>query len=150
MPEQQTTATLKRDPQVFIDIQLPALRSKVEAYHAKGWRFVNLNGSTVPDGVELIYAFSDQEPIENLRLVVGSTDEVPSISDLYFNSFFFENETHDLYGVNIKGIAIDFGGKFYKTSVPTPFNPASEQAQIRLIERNAADAATPNDPETEA
>jgi hypothetical protein len=116
------------DPQIFIDIELPQLRAKVEDYKNQGWRAVNICASSVDGKVELLYSFSDFETFENLRLIVGNDDVVPAISDLYFNTFLFENETHDLYGVNFEGIVIDFGGKFYPTSTPTPMNPASSQA----------------------
>ncbi|MDR3307621.1 MAG: NADH-quinone oxidoreductase subunit C [Coriobacteriales bacterium] len=116
------------DPQVFIDITIPQLHASTQAYKDKGWRFVNMCGATIDAGVELIYSFSQGEALENLRLNVGIDEEVPSISDIYFNSFVFENETHDLFGVGIKDIAIDFGGNFYTTSVPTPMNPASRAA----------------------
>jgi len=116
------------DPQVFIDRALPQLHTQTQDYKDKGWRFVNMCGSTIDTGVELLYSFSQGEAFENLRLCVGVDDEVPSISDLYFNSFVFENEAHDLFGVEIKGIAIDFGGNFYATSIPTPMNPHSAAA----------------------
>ncbi|MDR2492443.1 MAG: NADH-quinone oxidoreductase subunit C [Coriobacteriales bacterium] len=122
------------DPQVFIDIEPEQMRARAEAYHKRGWRFVNICGSTVPEGVELIYTFSDGEPFENLRMTVPNGATMPSVSDLYLNSFFFENETHDLYGVTFAGIAIDFGGAFYAVSVPTPMNPASAQAVNALAE----------------
>jgi len=128
------------DPQVFIDIKLAQLRPKVEQYHTQGWRFVNICGSTVRDGVELIYSFSNGEPLENLRFVAASGSSIQSISDLYLNSFFCENETHDLFGITFKDIAIDFGGEFYTTSVPTPMNPASTQAQ-EAFARNTYGAA---------
>ena len=41
------------------------------------------------------------------------------------NAFVFENETHDLFGVEFENIAIDFRGRFYDVSVPTPMNPKS-------------------------
>jgi len=123
-----------RDTQIFIDTELPQLRSKVEAYKSKGWRFVNICGSTVEEGVELIYTFAQGEPMENLRLVVPNDARVRSISDLYLNSFYFENETHDLFGVQFDGIAIDFDGQFYTVSVPTPMNPASVQAKQALAD----------------
>jgi ech hydrogenase subunit D len=111
------------NPQVFIDINPEEIRDYVKNYHARKWRFVQICGSTVTAGVELLYTFSDGEPIENLRTTVTNNSTLPSISDLYFNAFFFENETHDLYGINFKGMAIDFGGKFYPASVLTPMNP---------------------------
>jgi NADH:ubiquinone oxidoreductase subunit C len=113
------------NPQVFIDIAPAQMRARVESYHQRAWRFVQICGSTVPEGVELLYSFSDGEPLENLRMVVSNGTELPSITDLYFNAFFFENETHDLFGVKFKGIAIDFGGAFYPASVPAPMNPAA-------------------------
>ncbi|MCL1891365.1 MAG: NADH-quinone oxidoreductase subunit C [Coriobacteriia bacterium] len=120
------------DPQVFINVKESELRAKVEQYHTNGWRFVNINGSTVEEGVEVIYSFSKGEPFENLRLVVANGTHLPSVTDLYPNAFFFENETHDLFGTAFDGISIDFGGEFYTVSVPTPMNPASAQAQEAL------------------
>jgi hypothetical protein len=137
------------DPQVFVDIDQSALRPQVESYHARKWRFVNICASTVPEGVELLYSFSDGEPFENLRLVVPNGAELPSVSDLYLNAFYFENETHDLFGVVFKGIAIDFGGKFYDLSVPTPMNPASVQARAAMREQ-AAGAAQASEGGTDA
>jgi hypothetical protein len=143
------------DPQVFEDIELSQLHARAEDYHSRAWRAVNICGSSVDDKVELIYSFSNKEELENLRLIVGNQDTVPSISDVFLSTFFFENETHDLYGVNFKGIAIDFGGKFYPTSVPTPMNPASAQAiqaasAVEPDEPAAAEPAASADPDTPA
>jgi ech hydrogenase subunit D len=124
------------DPQVFIDIELSQLHNRVEDYQSRGWRAVNLCGSSVDGQVELIYSFSDNETLENLRLLVNNDDIVPSISDVYLNTFFFENETHDLFGVKFKGIAIDFAGTFYPTSVPTPMNPLSDEAIMAALEND--------------
>ena len=126
-----------RDTQVFIDIELPQLRMKAKHYKDKGWRFVNINGSTVEGGVELLYTFTLGELLENLRLIIPNGTHVQSVSDLYLNSFYFENETHDLFGVIFDGIAIDFGGQFYTVSVPTPMNPASVQAKQALADEEA-------------
>jgi hypothetical protein len=116
-------------PQVFIDIGLAELSGRVEDYDARGWRFVNICGSTVAGGVELIYSFSDGLPLENLRLTVGDGATVPSVSERFPNAFFFENETHDLFGVRFSGISIDFDGNLYTVAVPTPMNPRSAEAR---------------------
>jgi ech hydrogenase subunit D len=113
------------DPQVFIDIELAELEGRTKAYKERGWGFANLCGSTVGSEVELLCTFTHGEEMENLRLLVSKEDEVPALSPLFPSAFFFENETKDLFGVQFKGISIDFGGKFYPTSVPTPMNPAS-------------------------
>ncbi|MDR1082443.1 MAG: NADH-quinone oxidoreductase subunit C [Coriobacteriales bacterium] len=116
-------------PQVFIDITYNELREQIEDYAARGWRFVNICGSTVDDGVELIYSFSDGLPLENLRFTIDNETKVPSVSDCFPNAFFFENETHDLFGVNFSNISIDFDGEFYTVAVPTPMNPRSSEAR---------------------
>ena len=33
----------------------------------------------------------------------------------------YENEIHDLYGLTVEGMNVDFGGHFYATKVPFPF-----------------------------
>jgi NADH:ubiquinone oxidoreductase subunit C len=80
-------------------------------------------------GVELIYSFSKGLPLENLRFTIDTGTVVPSISDCFPNAFFFENETHDLFGVKFSGISIDFDGEFYTVAVPTPMNPYSSAAR---------------------
>jgi hypothetical protein len=115
-------------PQVFIDIAAEDMRARIEEYDRRGWRFVNICGSTVEDGVELIYSFSKGLPLENLRFTISNDTTIPSVSDRFPNAFFFENETHDLFGVAFSGISIDFGGEFYTVSVPTPMNPHSAVA----------------------
>jgi hypothetical protein len=116
-------------PQVFIDIAYEDLPAKIEEYEAKGWRFVNISGNTVDGGVEFIYSFSNGLPLDNLRFTIDNETEIPSVSDRYPNAFFFENETHDLFGVKFSGISIDFDGEFYTVAVPTPMNPRSAEAR---------------------
>ncbi|MDR1422532.1 MAG: NADH-quinone oxidoreductase subunit C [Coriobacteriales bacterium] len=107
-------------PQVFIDIKPSELAERVQDYCERGWRFVNLCGVTVEGGVELIYSFSDGYPLENLRFVTDLSEPIDSVSTRFPNAFFFENETHDLFGVQFAGISIDFDGEFYTVSIPEP------------------------------
>ncbi|MDR0349991.1 MAG: NADH-quinone oxidoreductase subunit C [Coriobacteriales bacterium] len=125
-------------PQVFIDIELGELLERVESYDARAWRFVNICGSTVEGGVELIYSFSDGLLLENLRFVIDTETAIPSVSARFPNAFFFENETHDLFGVDFEGISIDFDGEFYTVAVPTPMNPRSAEARAAAKSESAA------------
>ena len=47
--------------------------------------------------------------------------ELPSVSSFYWSAFLYENEMHDLFGVIVKGMAVDFHGKLYTTAVPAPY-----------------------------
>ncbi|MDR0350161.1 MAG: NADH-quinone oxidoreductase subunit C [Coriobacteriales bacterium] len=126
------SATMRNErPQIFIDIMANEMRQRAEAYQERGWRFVNICGSTTDTGVELIYSFSHGLSLENLRFVIGGETTLPSVSDCFPNAFFFENETHDLFGVRFSGISIDFDGEFYALSVPTPMNPRSTKARAQ-------------------
>jgi ech hydrogenase subunit D len=53
---------------------------------------------------------------------VAPGDEVPSVSMIYPNAFLYENEIHDLFGVPIKNITIDYGGRLYQTAIKTPLS----------------------------
>jgi ech hydrogenase subunit D len=52
--------------------------------------------------------------------------ELPSISSFYWSAFLYENEIHDLFGVTVHGMAIDFHGAFYKLAVKTPYAAKEE------------------------
>ncbi|MDR1088758.1 MAG: NADH-quinone oxidoreductase subunit C [Coriobacteriales bacterium] len=126
------------DPQVFRDIELDELEGQIRSYRERGWRLANLCGSSVGDKVELLYSFSDGPELENLRMLVDNGQKIPAVSPLYPNAFVFENEARDLYGVVFEGGLIDYGGRFYSPSVPTPMNPASLPAQEYLASARAA------------
>ena len=49
-----------------------------------------------------------------------SGPSVPSVSELFPNAFMFENEMHDLFGVEVSGITLDYRGGFYHLHVPAP------------------------------
>ena len=56
---------------------------------------------------------------------------IPSVTKFYLVAFPFENEAHDLFGVQVDDIAIDFKGGFYKVAVDKPMtviSPAQKAA----------------------
>jgi len=116
---------MRHEPQIFTDITLAEVHDLAAAYKAKGWRFVALSGSLIESSgqIELIYSYSEHDQLENRRLLIQPDQAVPSVSDIFFNALVFENEVHDLFGVTITDIAIDFSGKFYNVREPVPMNP---------------------------
>lgn len=103
-------------------ITLDTLMEQVTAKQKQGCRLVQISATRLPDTVELTYSFDLNSQLSNLRLSIpGENSRLPSISGIYGCSVLYENEIHDLFGVPVDGLAIDFKGNFYKTSVKFPF-----------------------------
>lgn len=126
------------ESQVFKDISLDRFIGRVKDYRESGWRFVNLSGSTVGDKVELLCSFAKGRELENLSVLVGKEDTVPAVSPLFPSAFLNENEASELFGVKFEGMILDFRGDFFQTSIPTPLNPCSLEAEEFLA--SSADA----------
>ena len=96
-------------------------------------------------GIDVIYTFMKDGAVENyaLRSVDSETQAVPSISDLFMAAFANENEAHDLFGLNVEGIVIDFAGAFYDVAVDKPMtvlSPAQKAARDKAAKLAAAKA----------
>jgi ech hydrogenase subunit D len=53
---------------------------------------------------------------------------VPSISSIYGCAYLYENEMHDLFGIKVEGMALDFHGTLYKTKVKFAFGQVKAPA----------------------
>lgn len=107
-----------------------------------GWRFVQILAATTDEGIDLIYSFMKDGLLVNHKIKdVQKDDVVPSISDKFLEAFVFENEIHELFGVQIKDIAIDFQGEFYGVAVDEPMTIITpEQKAAREKARKAEEA----------
>ncbi len=122
---------------IYTTVGIDELLSHVQALKGVGARFVQMHAErSVDDGsYRLVYTFINvhvaQEhiaqdgsyAIENL--VVEGIDryqEIPSISSYYPAVFPFENEAHDLFGLAITDMQIDFKGFFYQVSTAEPMS----------------------------
>ena len=108
---------------------------------AEGWRYVQTLAVLTEEGIDLVYSFMKGGHLANHVVPIARDAEVPSISDVFLAAFVFENEIHDLFGVAIKGIAIDFEGNFYQLANEAPMTILSpEQAAAREKAKKAAAA----------
>ena len=97
--------------------------------HVQGWRLVQICATTLGDTMQLDYAFDRHGTYEVLRLSLPSAaPRLASISGVYWAAFIYENELHDLFGIEVEGMAIDFKGTFYKTMVKYPFSAKNSVA----------------------
>ena len=103
-------------------IPVGALLEKVSALRQAGYRLVQVSATRCPEQVELTYSFDRDRQLSDLRLQVPAAEaRVPSISSIYWCAFLYENELHDLFNVEVDGMAVDFHGHFYETAVKFPF-----------------------------
>lgn len=141
---------------IYTTVGIDELLSHVQALKGVGARFVQMHAErNVDDGTyRLVYTFINvraaQEhiaqdgsyAIENL--VVEGIDryqEIPSISSYYPAVFPFENEAHDLFGLAITDMQIDFKGFFYQVSTAEPMSvitPEVKAAREKAMKVRAA------------
>lgn len=122
---------------IYTTVGIDELLPHVQALKGVGARFVQMHAErNVDDGsYRLVYTFINvraaQEQIAQdgsyaiENLVVEGIDqyqEIPSISSYYPAVFPFENEAHDLFGLAITDMQIDFKGFFYQVSTAEPMS----------------------------
>ncbi len=141
---------------IYTTVELDALLSHVQALKGAGARFVQMHAErSVDDGTyRLVYTFINihaaQEQIaqdgsyafENLVVEgIDQLQEIPSISSYYPAVFPFENEVHDLFGLAITDMQIDFNGFFYQVSTAEPMSvitPEVKAAREKTMKVRAA------------
>ena len=119
--------------------ELPALAAEKKA---EGARFVQLLAVNTEEGIDLVYTFMKGDVLTNHEIKgVGPDTTVPSITDQFLAAFVFENEAHDLFGVDVQNIAIDFEGSFYTLSQSEPMTVISPAQKAAREKKRAAAAA---------
>lgn len=141
---------------IYTTVGIDELLSHVQALKGIGARFVQMHAERkVDDGTyRLVYTFINvraaQEQsaqdgsyaIENLVVEgIDQNQEIPSISSYYPAVFPFENEAHDLFGLAIADMQIDFKGFFYQVSTAEPMSvitPEVKAAREKAMKVRAA------------
>jgi len=130
--------------QTFETIPLQALLEKVAELRKQGYRLVQIGATRLPEHVELTYSFDRESRLANLRFQVPVTEaRVPSISSIYWCAFLYENELHDLFNVQVDGMAVDFHGHLYETTVKFPFGSTKAPAANPAPAAASAPSVTP-------
>ena len=96
--------------------------AKAEEAKKSGHRLVQIGCTKVGDDFEILYVYDKDYALLSYRITVKADVTIPSISGVYWGAFVYENEIHDLYGLTVTGINIDFKGTFYKTAIKHPFS----------------------------
>lgn len=86
------------------------------------WRLIQICATKVADNTyEILYTFGRAYDWKNIRITVHGEDKISSITSIYEVAYLYENEIHDLFGIEIDMMNYDFGGKLFRTGMPTPF-----------------------------
>lgn len=120
------------EKQEMVAIEKGQLMERVAELRSSGCRLVQICATTLADCYEMNYSFDRDRRFRNLRFTVNLGETVPSITLIYRSAFLYENEIHDLFGITIENMAIDYHGTLFQTSVPSPFalqNRHSESPQ---------------------
>ncbi|MGA2977021.1 MAG: NADH-quinone oxidoreductase subunit C [Spirochaetia bacterium] len=125
---------LAPDPQTIEEIPVGTLLERAQRMRSEGWRLVQASCTRLVADQEVNYSFDrdGQSPdspdaaslhgLHTLRVRLPMANpELPSISQFYWQAFLYENEMHDLFGIAVKGMALDFNGHFYTTMEPFPY-----------------------------
>lgn len=103
------------------EIDLSTLIGQVETFKNEGYRLVQIHCTRIEENFEINYSFDKDFLFRNVRILVPMDTEVPSVSGIFWGAFIYENEMHDLFGVKVRGMNVDFKGNLIRTSVPYPF-----------------------------
>lgn len=141
---------------IYTTVGIDELLPHVQALKGFGARFVQMHAERcVDDGsYRLVYTFINVRAarehiaqdgnyaIENLMVEgIDQYQEIPSISSYYPAVFPFENEAHDLFGLAITDMQIDFKGFFYQVSIAEPMSvitPEVKAAREKAMKVRAA------------
>ena len=117
---------MKREAQEIEAIDLADLLGRVGERKTAGDRLVAISCAVVEGENEITYSFEDRDHrFVHLRITVPPGATIPSVTPSFWGAFVYENEIHDLYGITVTGMNVDFGGHFYATKVPYPFAAAA-------------------------
>ncbi|OEU79862.1 MAG: hypothetical protein BA872_03835 [Desulfobacterales bacterium C00003060] len=110
------------EEQEIIRIDKDELLDRIRGVSDEGCRLVQI-GCTKDETFQIDYTFDKKYKFLNIRVNIPLENaQLPSITDIYGCAFVYENEIHDLFGIKIDGISVDYGGKFYRIAVQAPFS----------------------------
>ena len=117
-----------------------ACRRSQRKKKAEGARFVQMLCVNTEEGIDLVYSFMKDGVLTNHEIKgVKKGTTVPSVTDQFLAAFVFEHEAHDLFGVDIEGIAIDFGGNFYALAQKRAHDHHRPEQKARAKARKVAE-----------
>ncbi len=110
------------------EIPEETLLNETQAIRAEGYRLIQICATAVKEGgYEILYSFGKGYDETNLRFHTDGSKPVQSISHIFSPAWLYENEIHDLFGIEICDMVLDFRGGLYRTNIKAPFGHKEEE-----------------------
>jgi ech hydrogenase subunit D len=139
------------EAQPIVETTPENLVAKVREMHEQCYRLVQIGATPCKELVEVNYSFDRDGRFTTLRVRVPSVGaSLPSVSEVYWCAFIYENELHDLFKIQVTGNAVDYKGEFYRLSVPFPYAPTITPVPAGATPASEAAAAASNTPPSSA
>ena len=103
------------------EIELVGLLNKIKEIKTDGWHVMQICATKIGENYELLYTFGRDYDVKHVKITVEPGVHVPSVTDIFPAAFLYENEIHDLFGIEVDGINHDYKGGLYRTATPAPF-----------------------------
>ena len=111
------------EEQEIVEIGPEALVENVLNRSQEGYRLVQIGCTREEASFQLDYTFDKDYRFLNLRVTLPAEEaRLPSITGIYGCAFTYENEIHDLFGIQVEGNRLDYRGNFYRVPLAAPFN----------------------------
>ena len=90
-----------------------------------GYRLGQACATVAGDELEVLYSFVKDNILKNYKIHIDAkAPELQSVTAIYPYAFIYENEMHDLFGIEFKNLALDYNGKYIVLPKTAPCNPA--------------------------
>jgi ech hydrogenase subunit D len=114
------------------EITKDQLLSEAQKMSSQNYRFVTSTCVDLGEGnLDVLYHFDKNMQLNNLRIKAKRGEDIPSISSVYLCSVLIENEMKELFGLNVQGMAIDYGGHM----LLTPDELVHPQSKISIVQK---------------
>jgi len=136
-------------PEPFTEIALDQWVQTATRHQAAGDRLVQITGTARDDHFEIMVSYDRDYICTNYRTrVPRDTPELPSLSAIFPAAFTYENELKDLFGFNVPGLTVDYGGNFLRTKTKIPFSGSVELKKEKAAPKAAAKPAPKSAPQS--
>lgn len=107
--------------QSFEELSPDEIPEKAAKLKSQGYRMVQICGIPATGTNDLVYSFDKDMKLLNLKVSVPFGQSIGSITPTYWAAFVYENEIHDLFGVEFSDSQLDYKGNFFRVSDKTPW-----------------------------